>query len=157
MSPEAIAATLAALGGWTAWKWLWAVSAFLVLALGFLLQDPRETPPRDAGSVASPADVFGGGSGRIAVRQIAGLLARRVICRLSPGQPVRRGQRMGIICFGSRAEVYLPGGAELAVVPGQRVKAGVTIIAHLADKENNNHAIRNPFSERAAGPALRTL
>lgn len=77
--------------------------------------------------------VFECGGGRIVVRQIAGLLARRVICRLAPGQSVRRGQRMGIICFGSRAEVCLPGGAELAVVPGQRVKAGVTIIAHLAN------------------------
>jgi phosphatidylserine decarboxylase len=101
--------------------------------------------------------VFECGGSRIVVRQIAGLLARRVICRLAPGQSVSRGQRMGIICFGSRAEVYLPGGAELAVVPGQRVKAGVTIIAHLAEKENKNHAICNPSSERAAGPALRTL
>jgi phosphatidylserine decarboxylase len=65
----------------------------------------------------------------IAVVQIAGLLARRIVCTLGEGQEVVAGQRFGLIRFGSRTDVYLPAGwAPLAIV-GQRVIGGETVIA----------------------------
>ena len=70
--------------------------------------------------------------GDIAVVQIAGLVARRIVCDLTLGQGVRRGERFGIIRFGSRLDVYLPPGARVAVTPGQTMIAGETILAHLA-------------------------
>ncbi|HEX4105318.1 MAG TPA: phosphatidylserine decarboxylase [Rhizomicrobium sp.] len=73
-----------------------------------------------------------GEAGDIAVVQIAGLVARRIVCELSMGQGVRRGERFGIIRFGSRLDVYLPPGARVAVTPGQTMIAGETILAHLA-------------------------
>ena len=67
----------------------------------------------------------------LAVVQIAGLVARRIKCDLVQGQHVRRGERFGIIRFGSRLDVYLPPGAHLLATPNQRVKAGETILARL--------------------------
>ncbi|MFW5902201.1 MAG: phosphatidylserine decarboxylase family protein [Thermodesulfobacteriota bacterium] len=64
--------------------------------------------------------------------QVAGMIARRIICRLSPGDRVSRGERFGMICFGSRLDVYLPPDAEPAVSAGDRVKAGQSILAHLS-------------------------
>ena len=67
---------------------------------------------------------------RLLVRQIAGVLARRIVCAVAPGQTLARGQRIGMVKFGSRAEVYVPVASrfEVAVAPGQRVKAGVTVL-----------------------------
>lgn len=65
----------------------------------------------------------------LAVVQIAGLVARRIKCDLVQGQKVRRGERFGIIRFGSRLDVYLPPGAQVAATPNQRVKAGETVLA----------------------------
>ena len=70
--------------------------------------------------------------GSVAYKQIAGALARRVVCDLEAGQPVRRGQRVGIIKFGSRVDLFLPAGAAVEVRPGQRTRAGVTPVARLA-------------------------
>ena len=67
----------------------------------------------------------------LAVVQIAGLIARRIKCDLREGQIVRRGERFGIIRFGSRLDVYLPDGARVAVAVGQVVKAGETVLAKL--------------------------
>ncbi len=67
----------------------------------------------------------------LAVVQIAGLIARRIKCDLREGQIVRRGERFGIIRFGSRLDVYLPDGAGVAVAAGQVVKAGETVLAKL--------------------------
>ena len=60
----------------------------------------------------------------LCVVQIAGLIARRIICNLQPGDKVIRGQRFGLICFGSRLDVYLPMDIKLKVVVGDKVKAG---------------------------------
>ena len=65
----------------------------------------------------------------LAVVQIAGLVARRIVCDLRPGQGVRRGARFGIIRFGSRVDVYLPPGTRILVRPGARVRAGETVFA----------------------------
>ena len=65
----------------------------------------------------------------LAVVQIAGLVARRIVCDLVQGEGVRRGNRFGIIRFGSRVDVYLPPGTEILVTPGITTRAGETILA----------------------------
>ncbi|HSS66328.1 MAG TPA: phosphatidylserine decarboxylase [Gammaproteobacteria bacterium] len=72
-----------------------------------------------------------GGGERLAFVQIAGLVARRIRSTLNPGDTARRGARFGIIRFGSRVDVYLPPGAQVAAVAGQRMTAGETVIARL--------------------------
>ena len=65
----------------------------------------------------------------LAVVQIAGLVARRIVCDLTQGEGVRRGARFGIIRFGSRVDVYLPPGTEILVKPGITTRAGETVLA----------------------------
>ena len=67
----------------------------------------------------------------VVARQVVGLLARRVVCRLTPGQVVERGERIGLMKFGSRMDVFVPAGARLRVKTGESVTAGVTVIAEL--------------------------
>jgi phosphatidylserine decarboxylase len=74
-----------------------------------------------------------GDAGDLAVVQIAGLVARRIKCGLVEGQAVRRGERFGIIRFGSRLDVYLPPGAKVLATERQRVQGGETILAKLTD------------------------
>ena len=69
------------------------------------------------------------GSRDLAVVQIAGLVARRIVCDLAQGQGVQRGARFGIIRFGSRVDVYLPPGAVITAEAGRMVRAGETILA----------------------------
>ena len=69
------------------------------------------------------------GTHDLAVVQIAGLVARRIVCDLVQGQGVRRGARFGIIRFGSRVDVYLPPATTVLVQEGQFVRAGETILA----------------------------
>jgi len=66
---------------------------------------------------------------RILVRQIAGILARRVVCTARPGDHVKAGERFGLIKFGSRVETYFPLHYEVCVRPQDRVLGGVTILA----------------------------
>jgi phosphatidylserine decarboxylase len=72
------------------------------------------------------------GSHRILVRQIAGLIARRIITDSKDGERVRQGDRMGLIRFGSRVDVFLPVGTSVRVAVGDVVFAGATTIAELA-------------------------
>jgi phosphatidylserine decarboxylase len=65
----------------------------------------------------------------LAVVQIAGLVARRIVCDLAQGEGVRRGERFGIIRFGSRVDVYLPPGTEIMVKSGIVTRAGETVLA----------------------------
>jgi phosphatidylserine decarboxylase len=65
----------------------------------------------------------------LAVVQIAGLVARRIVCDLAQGEGVRRGNRFGIIRFGSRVDVYLPPHTEILVAPGITTRAGETVLA----------------------------
>ena len=71
----------------------------------------------------------------IAVVQIAGLVARRIVCNLIEGQEVAAGQRFGLIRFGSRADLYLPLDAAHFAVMGQRMIGGETVIADLFARE----------------------
>ena len=75
------------------------------------------------------------GGKEIAFVQIAGLVARRIICDLEDGQRVVTGQRMGVIRFGSRVDVYLPKGVNPLVAVGQRAVAGETVLADLKSRE----------------------
>lgn len=63
--------------------------------------------------------------------QIAGLIARRIICGVQAGDRVRRGTRFGLICFGSRLDIYLPPDAQVAVNIGDKVEAGTSIIGYI--------------------------
>ena len=65
---------------------------------------------------------------RICVVQVAGLIARRIICKIQPGDEMQRGQRFGLICFGSRLDVYLPEDAVIKVTVGDRIKAGSSLL-----------------------------
>ena len=67
----------------------------------------------------------------LAVVQIAGLVARRIVCELREGDTVRAGQRLGIIRFGSRTDLYLPEGVQPLVAIGQTMVGGETVIAEL--------------------------
>ena len=69
----------------------------------------------------------------VAVVQIAGLVARRIVCWAFEGQSLAAGQRFGMIRFGSRVDVYLPEGSRVLVAPGQRSIAGETVIAELGN------------------------
>jgi phosphatidylserine decarboxylase len=70
-------------------------------------------------------------TGRIGVVQIAGLIARRIVCWVKEGQEVGAGERIGMIRFGSRVDVYLPAGSVPLVSEGQTSLAGETVIAEL--------------------------
>ncbi len=67
----------------------------------------------------------------VVARQIVGILARRVVCRVGPGAEVRAGDRFGIMKFGSRMDVFLPSTAVLRVKVGDAVRGGETVIAVL--------------------------
>jgi len=68
---------------------------------------------------------------RLCFVQIAGLIARRIICYVKTGDPVIKGQRFGLICFGSRLDIYLPPDASPCVRIGDRVRAGSSLLGHL--------------------------
>lgn len=74
------------------------------------------------------------GSNHILVRQIAGLIARRIVTDSKEGEHVRQGERMGLIRFGSRVDVFLPLGSTVRVKPGDVTFSGVTVIADLASQ-----------------------
>jgi len=74
------------------------------------------------------------GGYEVSFKQIAGLLARRIVCTVKPGDRVERGQRVGMIKFGSRTDVLIPADAVLKVKRGARVTGGSTILAVLPDK-----------------------
>ena len=67
--------------------------------------------------------------------QIAGLVARRIVCYLEEGQQVLAGERFGLIRFGSRVDIYLPSGVMPQVIVGQRCIAGETVLADLSSDE----------------------
>ena len=92
----------------------------------FLAAYKDEASERNEHNVLSIIDSQGRNLG---VVQIAGVLARRIICRAKPGDTLARGERFGLIMFGSRTDAYLPEGCQIEVTEGQRVKGGETILA----------------------------
>lgn len=85
----------------------------------------------------------------VSFTQISGLLARRIVFRPSPGSRLQRGQRVGLIKFGSRVDVLLPGNAELHVKKGDHVKGGSSILASIPSKQSTPE-----FEELLAEPVL---
>lgn len=69
------------------------------------------------------------GETRILIKQVAGILARRIVCWSSLGQRMARGQRFGLIKLGSRVDLFLPPGVEVLVALGDKVRAGETVLA----------------------------
>jgi phosphatidylserine decarboxylase len=67
----------------------------------------------------------------LGVVQIAGVMARRIVCRVKRGDALARGDRFGLIMFGSRTDTYLPKGCRVEVKEGQRVKGGETILGRI--------------------------
>jgi len=91
-------------------------------------RDPASSAENESVSVAiAKAE---GRPGRVLLRQVAGVLARRIVCAAAAGDVLARGQRIGMIKFGSRVEVYVPvaSGFEVLVSPGARVRAGETVL-----------------------------
>ena len=72
----------------------------------------------------------------IVFRQIVGILARRIVCRAREGDLVKAGDRFGVMKFGSRMDIFLPKTAAILVQPGEKVVAGITVIARLAGFED---------------------
>ena len=86
----------------------------------------------DAGTANERSEIWiDHGGEHIVARQIVGMLARRVVCRVAPGAEVRTGERFGIMKFGSRMDVFVPPTAELRVKAGETVRGGETVIAVL--------------------------
>jgi phosphatidylserine decarboxylase len=86
----------------------------------------------DAGSANERSEIWIDHCGQMIVaRQIVGMLARRVVCRVATGTEVRAGDRFGIMKFGSRMDVFLPPEASITVSVGDLVRGGETVIAVL--------------------------
>src|SRR4030066_1136554 len=85
---------------------------------------------KDAASIENENTVMvlEGKDGKILIRQVAGLIARRIVCKVKAGDVLKRGERYGMIKFGSRLDVYLPKDAEIKVKLGDKVKAGETVL-----------------------------
>jgi phosphatidylserine decarboxylase len=89
---------------------------------------------REAGDLNEHTEVMlDHGGVTIVVRQIVGILARRIVCRVREGDTVEAGGRFGVMKFGSRMDVFVPQGSTLRVKVGDRVSAGVTVIAVLPE------------------------
>jgi phosphatidylserine decarboxylase len=71
------------------------------------------------------------GHGPVTVRQISGVLARRIVCPCDVGDKLSQGEKFGMIKFGSRTELYLPREAEVRVSLKEKVRAGSTVVARL--------------------------
>jgi phosphatidylserine decarboxylase len=69
------------------------------------------------------------GGAQVVTRQIAGMIARRIVCRKKAGDEVKKGERFGLIKFGSRVDVFLGPEWELAVKPGDKVRGGSSVLA----------------------------
>jgi phosphatidylserine decarboxylase len=86
----------------------------------------------DAGTVNERSEIWIDHDGQtIVARQIVGILARRVVCRVTEGAAVRAGDHLGIMKFGSRMDVFVPADAIITVKVGDKVRAGETVIAVL--------------------------
>ena len=79
-------------------------------------------------------------SGEIVFKQIAGLIARRVVCWKKTGDGVARGERIGLVRFGSRADLWLPRDAEILAKVGDNVKGGSSILAYWPPRAKNSTA-----------------
>jgi phosphatidylserine decarboxylase len=98
----------------------------------FLAAFHPEAPARNERNRVNVQTAFGEAS----VTQIAGLVARRIVCRARAGDRMEKGQRFGLIQFGSRVDCVLPPAARVTVRPGQHVRGGETIIGYAGEQES---------------------
>ena len=115
-------------------------SNFYINTQGMLGEQYLEITPGNLDDKKSrqirPGEIRVGEEGQeIRFTLVAGLIARRIVCRVRPGERLEAGDRVGVIRFGSRVDVFLPEGADPAVVRGQSVLAGETVIARLRARE----------------------
>ena len=82
-------------------------------------------------NVQTRLDLETSGGTRLGLVQITGLIARRILCYATVGDSLVRGEPYGLICYGSRVELYLPQNATVHVCPGDRVRAGKTVVAEV--------------------------
>jgi phosphatidylserine decarboxylase len=94
-----------------------------------------DSADRNEQNIATIRDGGRGEGLEVTFKQIAGLLARRIVFNLREGDTVERGQRVGLIKFGSRVNVIVPAEAELRVKVGQRVKGGSSVLAAMPEME----------------------
>ena len=93
----------------------------------------------------------------LVVKQIAGLVARRVVCWKQPGNTMERGELFGIIRFGSRVDILLPADVRVLVKVGDRVRGGSSVIGELPELQPEHHALSQnremsqPVDRRAEG------
>jgi phosphatidylserine decarboxylase len=88
-------------------------------------RDPRAPFENEQNHIELKTDMV---DGSVTVTQIAGLIARRIVCQVKTGQQVVAGQRLGLIRFGSQVDVTLPMSVDVRVKQGERVAAGLTIL-----------------------------
>jgi phosphatidylserine decarboxylase len=81
-------------------------------------------------------------AGQIVFKQIAGLIARRVVCWKKPGDPVLRGERVGLVRFGSRVDLWVPRDVEILVALGDNVKGGSSVLARWPVQPDSIRATR---------------
>jgi phosphatidylserine decarboxylase len=91
-------------------------------------------------------------TGEILFKQIAGLIARRVVCWKKPGDVVQRGERIGLVRFGSRVDLWVPRGVEILVSVGDNVKGGSSVLARwpIAAISSHTPAQESPDTDLAA-------
>jgi phosphatidylserine decarboxylase len=111
---------------------------------------------RDSASIHNEQNVIdlATDAGEITFKQIAGLIARRVVCWKKPGDRVARGERIGLVRFGSRADLWLPRDSELLVKVGDHVKGGSSVVAYWPPraKSSQPRAQENFSSEENLSP-----
>jgi len=121
-----------------------------------VLTDYAYTPGKKMAAFAEKASfeneqnlvTLSAGGVRVAFKQIAGAIARRIIFYLSPGDSVLRGQRVGIILFGSRVDLYLPPGSRVLVSRGQRTIGGETQAAIKRFESEHKMPVTGQVSDR---------
>ena len=113
---------------------------------------PAYRPGAGAGNERTEVWLDHGGR-TIMFRQVVGALARRVVCRVTPGTDVLTGQRFGIMKFGSRMDVFLPADATLVVSGGDRVRGGETVVARLAARGGDPRSAASGGTAAADAPA----
>jgi phosphatidylserine decarboxylase len=99
----------------------------------FLAANKAEASEANEQSILTVAGIVGGVPTSVMFKQIAGLIARRIICYKKPGDILEPGERIGLIKFGSRVDVFLGPEWTIVVHPGDRVRAGSSIIARIRE------------------------
>lgn len=96
--------------------------------------------------------VITGAAGRVIVTQVAGLIARRIVCKVKPGDQLAGGQRLGLIRFGSRTDLRLPAGASVEVSVGDRVRGGASVVGRLP--QGSAEIFSGPADQRESSRGL---